>query len=104
VGQTLDINVTGNYVPEEGACWRRAAAGGDGLHQFGERQFRPRAAARRMTEQGGCESPDPGAAIGLGPLVRVNGIAPATVIAGSSMLPRDRDRRAAYLRHRVLRG
>jgi len=28
-------------------------------------------------------------AVGLGPLVRVNGIAPATVIAGSSMFPRD---------------
>ena len=29
-------------------------------------------------------------AIGLGPLVRVNGVAPATVIAGSTMFPRDR--------------
>src|SRR4029453_8841384 len=29
-------------------------------------------------------------AIGLGPLIRVNGIAPATVIAGSAMFPRDR--------------
>jgi NAD(P)-dependent dehydrogenase (short-subunit alcohol dehydrogenase family) len=29
-------------------------------------------------------------AIKLGPQVRVNGIAPATVIAGSSMFPRDR--------------
>ena len=29
-------------------------------------------------------------AIGLGPLIRVNGIAPATVIAGSSMFSRDR--------------
>jgi rhamnose utilization protein RhaD (predicted bifunctional aldolase and dehydrogenase)/NAD(P)-dependent dehydrogenase (short-subunit alcohol dehydrogenase family) len=29
-------------------------------------------------------------AIGLGPLIRVNGIAPATVIEGSSMFPRDR--------------
>jgi rhamnose utilization protein RhaD (predicted bifunctional aldolase and dehydrogenase) len=29
-------------------------------------------------------------AVGLGPVVRVNGIAPATVIAGSSMFPRDR--------------
>jgi NAD(P)-dependent dehydrogenase (short-subunit alcohol dehydrogenase family) len=29
-------------------------------------------------------------AMGLGPLVRVNGVAPATVIAGSSMFPRDR--------------
>jgi NAD(P)-dependent dehydrogenase (short-subunit alcohol dehydrogenase family) len=29
-------------------------------------------------------------AIGLGPNIRVNGIAPATVIAGSAMFPRDR--------------
>jgi NAD(P)-dependent dehydrogenase (short-subunit alcohol dehydrogenase family) len=29
-------------------------------------------------------------AVGLGPLVRVNGIAPATVVAGSSMFPRER--------------
>jgi rhamnose utilization protein RhaD (predicted bifunctional aldolase and dehydrogenase)/NAD(P)-dependent dehydrogenase (short-subunit alcohol dehydrogenase family) len=29
-------------------------------------------------------------AMGLGPLVRVNGIAPATVVAGSAMFPRDR--------------
>jgi NAD(P)-dependent dehydrogenase (short-subunit alcohol dehydrogenase family) len=29
-------------------------------------------------------------ALGLGPKVRVNGIAPATVVAGSSMFPRDR--------------
>ncbi|MFZ3342507.1 MAG: bifunctional rhamnulose-1-phosphate aldolase/short-chain dehydrogenase [Terriglobales bacterium] len=29
-------------------------------------------------------------AIGLGPLVRVNGIAPATVVSGSTMFPRDR--------------
>jgi rhamnose utilization protein RhaD (predicted bifunctional aldolase and dehydrogenase)/NAD(P)-dependent dehydrogenase (short-subunit alcohol dehydrogenase family) len=29
-------------------------------------------------------------AIGLGPLVRVNGIAPATVVEGSAMFPRDR--------------
>jgi rhamnose utilization protein RhaD (predicted bifunctional aldolase and dehydrogenase)/NAD(P)-dependent dehydrogenase (short-subunit alcohol dehydrogenase family) len=29
-------------------------------------------------------------AIGLGPLIRVNAVAPATVVAGSSMFPRDR--------------
>jgi rhamnose utilization protein RhaD (predicted bifunctional aldolase and dehydrogenase)/NAD(P)-dependent dehydrogenase (short-subunit alcohol dehydrogenase family) len=29
-------------------------------------------------------------AVGMGPLVRVNGIAPATVVAGSTMFPRDR--------------
>src|ERR1700747_149974 len=29
-------------------------------------------------------------AVGLAPVVRVNGIAPATVVAGSTMFPRDR--------------
>lgn len=29
-------------------------------------------------------------AVGMGPLVRVNGVAPATVVAGSTMFPRDR--------------
>jgi len=29
-------------------------------------------------------------AVGLGPLIRVNGIAPATVVAGSAMFPRHR--------------
>jgi NAD(P)-dependent dehydrogenase (short-subunit alcohol dehydrogenase family) len=29
-------------------------------------------------------------AVGLAPVVRVNGIAPATVVAGSAMFPRDR--------------
>jgi rhamnulose-1-phosphate aldolase/alcohol dehydrogenase len=29
-------------------------------------------------------------AVGLGPLIRVNGVAPATVVAGSAMFPRDR--------------
>ena len=29
-------------------------------------------------------------AVSLGPLIRVNGVAPATVVAGSSMFPRDR--------------
>ena len=29
-------------------------------------------------------------AVGLGPLIRVNGIAPATVVSGSAMFPRDR--------------
>ena len=29
-------------------------------------------------------------AVGMSPLVRVNGIAPATVVAGSAMFPRDR--------------
>ena len=43
-------------------------------------------------------------AIGLGPLVRVNGIAPATVVAGSAMFPRDRVIVvAAEIQHRVQR-
>ena len=42
-------------------------------------------------------------AIGLGPLVRVNGIAPATVVAGSDDVPtRSRDSVAAEIQDRIL--
>jgi NAD(P)-dependent dehydrogenase (short-subunit alcohol dehydrogenase family) len=91
--RTLDINVTGNYVlAEESARVLRA-------------QNLPAAmvftsSANAIVPKSGSEAYDVSKAavnhlirelaIGLGPLVRVNGIAPATVIAGSSMFPRDR--------------
>jgi len=91
--RTLDINVTGNYVlAEEAACVLRA-------------QNLPAAmvftsSANAIVPKSGSEAYDVSKAavnhlirelaIGLGPLVRVNGIAPATVIAGSSMFPSDR--------------
>ena len=91
--RTLHINVTGNMVlAEEAGRMLRA-------------QKLPAAlvltsSANAIVPKHGSEAYDVSKAavnhlirelaIGLGPLVRVNGIAPATVIAGSAMFPRDR--------------
>ena len=92
-GRTLQINVTGNYVLAEEA--RRVLAA----------QNLPAAivltsSANAIVPKSGSEAYDVSKAainhlirelaVRLGPLVRVNGIAPATVVAGSSMFPRDR--------------
>jgi rhamnose utilization protein RhaD (predicted bifunctional aldolase and dehydrogenase)/NAD(P)-dependent dehydrogenase (short-subunit alcohol dehydrogenase family) len=91
--RTLHINVTGNYLLAEEAARVLKA------------QNLPAAmvltsSANAIVPKSGSEAYDVSKAavnhlirelaIGLGPLVRVNGIAPATVIAGSSMFPRDR--------------
>jgi NAD(P)-dependent dehydrogenase (short-subunit alcohol dehydrogenase family) len=91
--RTLHINVTGNMVLAEEAAKVLKA------------QNLPAAmvltsSANAIVPKHGSEAYDVSKAavnhlirelaIGLGPLVRVNGIAPATVIAGSSMFPRDR--------------
>ena len=92
-GQTLSINVTSNFV----------------LAQEAARVFKAQklpasivltSSANAVVPKAGSEPYDVSKAainhlvrelaIGLGPLVRVNAIAPATVIAGSSMFPRDR--------------
>ena len=94
VGKTLAINVTSNHV--------LAARGRDGARR---RRSCPRSivltsSANAVVPKAGSEPYDVSKAainhlirelaIGLGPLVRVNGIAPATVVAGSAMFPRDR--------------
>jgi len=91
--RTLQINVTSNYVLADEA--RRVLAP----------QGLPAAivltsSANALVPKSGSEPYDVSKAainhlirelaIGLGPLVRVNGIAPATVVAGSAMFPRDR--------------
>ena len=91
--KTLQINVTGNMVLAEEAG------------RILKAQNLPAAmvltsSANAIVPKHGSEAYDVSKAavnhlirelaIGLGPLVRVNGIAPATVIAGSSMFPRDR--------------
>jgi rhamnose utilization protein RhaD (predicted bifunctional aldolase and dehydrogenase)/NAD(P)-dependent dehydrogenase (short-subunit alcohol dehydrogenase family) len=91
--KTLQINVTGNMVLAEEAA------------RILEAQNLPAtmvltSSANAIVPKHGSEAYDVSKAavnhlirelaIGLGPLVRVNGIAPATVIAGSSMFPRDR--------------
>jgi rhamnose utilization protein RhaD (predicted bifunctional aldolase and dehydrogenase)/NAD(P)-dependent dehydrogenase (short-subunit alcohol dehydrogenase family) len=91
--RTLQINVTSNYVLAEEA--RRVLAP----------QKLPAAivltsSANALVPKSGSEPYDVSKAainhlirelaVGFGPLVRVNGIAPATVVAGSAMFPRDR--------------
>ena len=91
--KTFQVNVTGNYF----------------LAQQTERVFKDQSlpvtmvltsSANAVVPKKGSEAYDTSKtalnhlirelAVRLGPLVRVNGIAPATVVAGSTMFPRDR--------------
>ena len=91
--KTFLVNVTGNYLLARATEW-----------VFREQRL-PGAivltgSANAVVPKKGSEAYDTSKAalnhlirelaIGLGPLVRVNGIAPATVVAGSTMFPRDR--------------
>ncbi|HEX6463486.1 MAG TPA: bifunctional rhamnulose-1-phosphate aldolase/short-chain dehydrogenase [Vicinamibacterales bacterium] len=91
--KALSINVTSNYVlAEEAARILRA--------QKLPASIVLTSSANAVVPKSGSEAYDVSKAainhlvrelaIGLGPLVRVNAIAPATVIVGSSMFPRDR--------------
>jgi len=92
-GKTLQINVTSNHVlaTEAGTILRS-----QGLPA----SIVLTSSANSVVPKSGSEPYDVSKAainhlirelaIGLGPLVRVNGIAPATVVAGSAMFPRDR--------------
>jgi len=91
--RTLEINVTSNYVLAEEA--RRVLAA-----QQLPASIVLTSSANAVVAKSGSEPYDVSKAavnhlirelaIGLGPLVRVNGIAPATVVSGSAMFPRDR--------------
>jgi rhamnose utilization protein RhaD (predicted bifunctional aldolase and dehydrogenase)/NAD(P)-dependent dehydrogenase (short-subunit alcohol dehydrogenase family) len=91
--RTLHVNVTGNYLLAEEAARVMRAQNLPAAMVF-------TSSANAVVPKSGSEAYDVSKAavnhlirelaIGLGPLVRVNGIAPATVIAGSSMFPRDR--------------
>jgi rhamnose utilization protein RhaD (predicted bifunctional aldolase and dehydrogenase)/NAD(P)-dependent dehydrogenase (short-subunit alcohol dehydrogenase family) len=91
--KTLHINVTGNYVLAEEAARVLKAQSLPAAMVF-------TSSANAIVPKSGSEAYDVSKAavnhlirelaVGLGPLVRVNGIAPATVIAGSSMFPRNR--------------
>lgn len=90
---TLNVNVTGNHVlADEAATVLRA--------QKLPASIVLTSSANAIVPKSGSEPYDVSKAavnhlirelaVGLGPLVRVNGIAPATVVAGSAMFPRDR--------------
>jgi NAD(P)-dependent dehydrogenase (short-subunit alcohol dehydrogenase family) len=91
--RTLHINVTGNYVLAEEAYRVVKEQGLSAGFVF-------TSSANAVVAKHGSEAYDVSKSavnqlirelsIGLAPLVRVNGIAPATVVAGSSMFPRDR--------------
>ena len=91
--RTFHVNVTGNHVlADEAARVLRA--------QNLSASIVLTSSANAIVPKSGSEPYDVSKAainhlirelaVGLGPLVRVNGIAPATVVAGSSMFPRDR--------------
>jgi len=92
-GRTLAINVTSNFVLAQEAGKVLTA-------QRLPASIVLTSSANAVVPKAGSEAYDVSKAainhlvgelaIGLGPLVRVNAVAPATVIAGSSMFPRDR--------------
>ena len=92
-GLTFDINVSGPYLVADEAAkiWREQALKGSlvvttsanaVVAKKGSLAYdASKAAANHLVRE---------LAIELSPLVRVNGVAPATVVAGSGMFPRDR--------------
>src|SRR5204863_5396516 len=91
--KTLQINVTSNYVLAQEAAKVLKA-------QNLPASIVLTSSANAVVAKGGSEAYDVSKAginhlirelaVSLGPLIRVNGVAPATVVAGSSMFPRDR--------------
>ncbi len=91
--RTLDINITGNYLLAEEA---RGIFFSQGLPAVAILT----SSANAVVPKWGSEAYDVSKsavshlvrelAVGLAPLVRVNGISPATVVEGSAMFPRDR--------------
>lgn len=91
--RTFDINVMGNYVvaDEAGKVWARQQMRGSLVLTTSVNAFvskkgslaydASKAAATHLVRE---------LAVELAPLVRVNAVAPATVIEGSTMFPRDR--------------
>lgn len=91
--KTLTVNVTGNYLLAREAGWVLR-------DQKLPATLVLTSSANAIVAKHGSEAYDVSKtalnhlirelAIGLAPVVRVNGIAPATVVAGSTMFPRDR--------------
>lgn len=90
---TMDVNVTGNYLLAKEAQKVFTAQGLPSVIVL-------TSSANAVVPKKGSEAYDVSKtavnhligelAVGMAPLVRVNGIAPATVVAGSTMFPRDR--------------
>ena len=91
--KTLQINVTSNFVlaQEAGAILKEQGLPASLVLTSSANALVPKAGSEAYdVSKAAINHLVRELAIGLGPLVRVNAIAPATVIAGSSMFPRDR--------------
>jgi rhamnose utilization protein RhaD (predicted bifunctional aldolase and dehydrogenase)/NAD(P)-dependent dehydrogenase (short-subunit alcohol dehydrogenase family) len=91
--KTLHINVTSNFVlaQEAGAILKEQGLPASLVLTSSANALVPKAGSEAYdVSKAAINHLVRELALGLGPLVRVNAIAPATVIAGSSMFPRDR--------------
>jgi rhamnulose-1-phosphate aldolase/alcohol dehydrogenase len=90
---TFDINVQGSYlVAEEArAIWERQGLRGSMVITTSVNAVVSKKGSLAYdTSKAAANHLVRGLAVELAPLVRVNGLAPATVVAGSTMFPRDR--------------
>jgi NAD(P)-dependent dehydrogenase (short-subunit alcohol dehydrogenase family) len=91
--RTLHINVTSNYVlaEEAAAILKEQGLAGSVVLTSSANAVVPKAGSEAYdVSKAAINHLIRELALKLGPLVRVNGIAPATVIEGSSMFPKDR--------------
>lgn len=92
-GMTFDINVTGSYRVADVArdIWeKQQLTGGLVLTTSVNGVVAKKGSVAYDTSKAAANHLVRGLAIDLAPLVRVNGLAPATVVKGSSLFPRDR--------------
>ncbi len=90
---TLDINVTGNYLLADEASklfWQQDLPAVMVLTSSANAVVPKRGSEAYDVSKSAVSHLIRELAVGLAPRVRVNGIAPATVIEGSAMFPRDR--------------
>lgn len=90
---TFAVNVTGGYLvsDEAAATWReQGLAGSLVLTTSANAVVAKRGSVAYDCSKAAANHLVRELAVGLAPLVRVNGVAPATVVEGSAMFPRDR--------------
>ncbi|MGC2232474.1 MAG: SDR family oxidoreductase, partial [Candidatus Acidiferrum sp.] len=91
--KTFSVNVTGNYLlarATAGVFEEQGLAGAMVLTSSANAIVSKKGSEAYDTSKAALNHLIRELAIKLGPTVRVNGIAPATVVAGSTMFPRDR--------------
>jgi rhamnulose-1-phosphate aldolase/alcohol dehydrogenase len=91
--KSFDVNVTGNYIAADEArkIWQKQGLGGSMVITTSVNGVVPKAGSQAYdTSKAAANHLIRELAIELAPKIRVNGVAPATVVEGSSMFPRER--------------